>query len=146
MPRINLTISEDLLQALQEAAKKNLLPINLVAVETLEKVHIKQAIDYSNIIQQLIAEIDELPRDKTEFCLNDLKTYAEIEQFQEIDGEIKPTALRPRIGRAFNEVERTVGIKGVKRAYTIDKHGNRTLKFEHRAAVYTVDWSVRNSQ
>lgn len=146
MPRINLTISDELFDALQKTATIKHIPINLVAVETLEKLFIEQSIDYSDFINKLINEIDNLPREKDEFTLSDLDTYNSIGMSLNIDGKIKPSTLRARIGKAFNEVERKVGIKGISRAYTTDKKGNPVLKFDHRAAVYKVDWSQRKGK
>lgn len=146
MPRINLTITDELFAALQTEANKKNIPVNLVAVETLEKLFVKETIDYSEFIKKLLDEIDTLPREQTEFSLFDLDTYNAIGMSEICDGKIKPSTLKARIGKAFNELERTVGIKGISRAYTLDKNGNKTLKFNHRAAVYVIDWSVREGK
>ena len=54
MPRINLTITDELFTALQTEANKKNIPVNLVAVETLEKLFIKETIDYSEFIKKLL--------------------------------------------------------------------------------------------
>lgn len=146
MPRINLTISDDLFNALQNEARKKNVPVNLVAVETLEKLFVKETINYSAFIKSLLEEVDKLPRDKTEFCLFDLDTYNSIGMSEISDGRIKPSTLKARIGKAFNELERTVGFKGIHRAYTTDKQGNKVLKFNHRSAVYMIDWEERDEK
>lgn len=101
MPRINLTITDELFAALQTEANKKNIPVNLVAVETLEKLFIKETIDYSEFIKKLLDEIDTLPREQTEFSLFDLDTYNAIGMSEICDGKIKPSTLKARIGKAL---------------------------------------------
>lgn len=145
MPRINLSISQQLLNELQVAATAKKIPVNLVAIQALEKLFIKQTVNYSAFISKMEKDIDALPLDKDEFILSDLKSYTTLSISTVDNGEIKPSVLRPTLGKAFNELVRSNAIKGVSRTYTTGRNGKPTLKFSHGAAVYTIDRKVRNS-
>ncbi len=145
MPRINLSISNELFSAMEQTANKKNIPINLVAISALEQIFLEEQVDYTELLNKMLKDIDNLPKEKKEFILFDLPSFKSINVATCKDGIVKPTTLRARLGKAFNELVRTDSVKGVSRATTIDIHGKEALKFDHRAAVYAIDWNIRNS-
>lgn len=144
MPRINLSISQQLFNELQVAANAKKVPVNLIAVQALEQLFIKQTVNYSAFITQIEKDIDALPKEKNEFILSDLDSYTTLSISTVDNGEIKPSVLRATIGKAFNELVRNNSIKGVTRTYTTGRNGKQTLKFSHGAAVYSIDRKARS--
>lgn len=146
MPRVNLSLSDELFSQIEEVAKKDNTTVNLVILNNLEKMFLRERIDYNAMLNQLLIEIDLLPDDTTEFTLYDLPTFRDISMSKITDGSIKPSPIRARLGKAFNELERRNGIKGVSRASITKKDGTTALKFSHRAAVYVLNRNERHEE
>ena len=134
MPRINLSISDDLYNQLQKAADKQKITVNSLILETLEdKFNTAVRYDYTAALKLMVAESKKMEK---EFTLSDLPTFADVEQVL-IENNIKesPASVRARLGKMYNEAVKKGSINGVERAVT-NKNGVEELKFWCRAAVY----------
>ncbi len=135
MSRINLSISDELYEQLQKAAKKENITVNYVICETLvEKFEKRTVYDYTFAIANMIKEAKAMEKD---FTLSDLPTFADVPQVLS-DYKIKesPAAVRARLGKMFNDAVRKGNAKGIERA-VVEKDGVEEPKFLARAAVYT---------
>ncbi len=96
MPRINLSISEDLYKQLQKAADKQKITVNSLILETLEdKFNTAVRYDYTAALKLMVAESKKMEK---EFTLSDLPTFADVEQVL-IENNIKesPASVRARL-------------------------------------------------
>ena len=134
MPRINLSISEDLYKQLQMAADKQKITVNSLILDTLEdKFNTAVRYDYTEALKLMISESRTM---KKEFTLSDLQVFADVEQVL-IENHIpeSPASVRARLGKMYNEAVKKGSVKGIERA-VINKNGVEELKFWCRAAVY----------
>ena len=134
MPRINLSISQELYDQLEKAAKKSNITVNYVINEALEEKYGKNtSYDYTQAISNMISEARKMDKD---FTLADLPTFSYVADVIS-DYKIKesPAAVRARLGKMFNESVRKGTAKGIKRA-TVERDGKEEPKFINRAAVY----------
>lgn len=133
MPRVNLSITQELYDNLEKAAENNNTTINMLVLNVLESMYAEKiTYDYSIALQSLIEESNEM---ETEFTLADLPTFANIEVTTMDNGYMKPATVRARLGKMYNEAVRNGKIQNVERA-VIEKNGKEELKFISRAAVY----------
>ena len=133
MPRLNLSITQEMYDNLEKAAENNNTTINMLVLNVLESMYAeKVTYDYSIALQSLI---EESMRMETEFTLADLPTFANIEVTTMDNGYLKPATVRARLGKMYNEAVRNGKIQNVERA-VIEKNGKEELKFISRAAVY----------
>jgi hypothetical protein len=134
MPRVNLSISDDLYNKLQKAADKKKITVNSLILDTLEdEYNTSVRYDYTTALQLMISESKKM---KNEFTLSDLPTFKDVDQVL-VENRINesPASVRARLGKMYNEAVRKGSVKGVERAVT-NKNGVEELKFWCRAAVY----------
>lgn len=135
MPRVNLSISQELYDQLQKDAENRNITVNHLILRVLEeKFNNQSCIDYVALLDKMISESKEMTGD---FVLADLPTYSGIEGLLiEIDAKISAASVKARLGKMYNEAVRKKVIPEVNRAI-IEKNGVEELKFLSRAAVYT---------
>lgn len=135
MPRVNLSISQELYDQLQKEAEKGNITVNHLILSILEDKYCNQSsIDYVALLDKMISESKDM---KGDFVLADLPTYASIDgMLIERDAKISAASVKARLGKMYNEAVRKEVIPGVDRALT-EKDGVQELKFLSRAAVYT---------
>lgn len=135
MPRVNLSISQELYDALLEEAESGNITVNHLILSVLEeKYNNRSGIDYVALLDKIISESKEMTGD---FVLADLPTYSNIEGLLiETGAHISIASVKARLGKMYNEAVRKDAIPGVERA-VIEKNGVEQLKFLSRAAVYT---------
>lgn len=135
MPRVNLSISQELYDQLQKEAEKGNITVNHLILSVLEEKYGEaNKIDYVVLLDKMIAESKQMTGD---FVLADLPTYAGIDNILvEIEANVSAPSVKARLGKMYNEAVRKQAIPDVDRA-VIEKNGTQELKFLSRAAVYT---------
>lgn len=131
MPRINLSIDEDLFKQLEEDAKNHNSSINVFVISILERLYKQNPFDYEAALTQLIVETKSKEIGE-EFTLVELPSFSDICVAKAEDAKVKPSIVRARLGKMFNSAVANEMIVGIKRART--EQGE--LKFTARAAVY----------
>ena len=134
MPRINLSVSQELYDRLKQEADSRYLSVNSLVVTELEKTFMTEhTFDYSIAMEALKNESEQMDG---EFTLSDLPTFKNVDKII-IKKHIKesPASIRARLGKIYNEAVRNGQIAGVDRAI-IEKNGSQEYKFISRAAVY----------
>lgn len=135
MPRVNLSISQELYNQLQKEAEKSSITVNHLILSVLEEKYSNQSsVDYVVLLDKMITESKQMTGD---FVLADLPTYSGIEEMLiETKTNISAASVKARLGKMYNEAVRKEVIPGVNRAI-IERNGAEELKFLSRAAVYT---------
>lgn len=135
MPRINLSISDELYEQLQKAAGRENVTVNYIICETLEEKFGKGTVyDYKLALASMIEEAKTM---ETDFTLSDLPTFAGVNDvLDEYEINESPAQVRARLGKMFNESVRSGAVEGIERA-VVERNGAMELKFHSRAAVYT---------
>lgn len=144
MPRINLSINDDLYKQLQKSADKQKVTVNSLILEALEeKYSTRVRYDYTTALKLMISESRKM---NPEFTLSDLPTFKDVDQVL-IENHIKesPASVRARLGKMYNEAVKKGVVKGVERAVVM-KNGVEQLKFLCRAAVYSNKLSKASSK
>jgi len=134
MPRVNLSLTQELYDRIENAANKEKITVNYYICEMLEEIFgRKDTYDYTVAVGNMIKEAKKMDE---EFTLSDLPTFAGVNEIL-VEREIKesPAQVRARLGKMFNEAVRKGTAKGIDRATKI-KNGEEQLKFYSRAAVY----------
>lgn len=134
MPRVNLSLSQELFDRIEKEAKKENVTVNYYVCEMLEEQFGKRTTyDYSVAVGEMIKEAKKMDK---EFTLSDLPTFSDVNAVLK-DYKIKesPAQVRARLGKMFNEAVRNGIAKGINRA-TVTKNGQKQFKFYCRAAVY----------
>ncbi len=134
MPRINLSINEDLYKQLQKVADKQKVTVNSLILEAIEeKYSTRVRYDYTTALKLMISESRKMDG---EFTLSDLQTFKDVDQVL-IENHINesPASVRARLGKMYNEAVKKGVVKGIERAVVM-KNGVEQLKFLCRAAVY----------
>ncbi|MBR2913828.1 MAG: hypothetical protein IKK51_02860 [Oscillospiraceae bacterium] len=137
MPRINLSIDDDLFTAMQNAANQSGCTVNVLVVSILETLYKQTPFNYSSALATLEEEAKSQPYNQ-DFTLVDLPSFKEISVAKAENANLKPSVVRARLGRMFNTRIKEGKVGNVKRS--VDGQGN--LKFISRTAVYA---NVRNS-
>ena len=134
MPRVNLSITQDLYDRIEKEAKKENITVNYYIYEMLEEKFSKRTTyDYTVAVGEMIKEAKKMDK---EFTLSDLPTFSNVNDVLiEYDIKESPAQVRARLGKMFNEAVKKGTAKGVERA-TVTKDGEEQLKFYCRAAVY----------
>lgn len=134
MPRVNLSLSQDMYDQIEKEAKKQNITVNYYVCEMLEERFGKRTTyDYTVAVSEMIKEAKKMDK---EFTLADLPTFADVnEVLAEYKIKESPAQVRARLGKMFNEAVKQGNAKGIERATTI-KNGEEQLKFYCRAAVY----------
>ena len=134
MPRVNLSLTQDMYDRIEKEAKKQNITVNYFICEMLEERFGKRTTyDYTVAVGEMIKEAKKMDK---EFTLAELPTFADVNEVL-VEYKIKesPAQIRARLGKMFNEAVKKGTAKGVERATTI-KDGEEQLKFYCRAAVY----------
>ena len=134
MPRVNLSLPQELYDRIEKSANKENITVNYYICEKLEEMFGRNdTYDYTVAVGNMIKEAKKMDK---EFTLSDLPTFAGVAEFLK-EHEIKdsPAQVKARLGKIFNEAVRKGTANGVVRATTI-KNGEEQLKFYSRAAVY----------
>ncbi|WP_026522486.1 hypothetical protein [Butyrivibrio sp. VCB2001] len=134
MPRVNLSLPQDLYDRIEGAAKKENITVNYYIYGMLEEKFSKRTTyDYTVAVGEMIKEAKKMDK---EFTLSDLPTFSDVSEIL-VENDIKesPAQVRARLGKMFNEAVKKGTAKGIERA-TITKDGEEQLKFYCRAAVY----------
>lgn len=136
MPRINLSIDDDLFNLLQEVADKRNCTVNVHIISILEGLYKQNPFDYQAALNKLIEETKEIPIGE-EFTLVQLPSFANICVAKAEDAKVKPSIVRARLGKMFNAAvsSNKIDIDGVK-VKRQTKYETDELKFIARAAVY----------
>ncbi len=134
MPRVNLSITQELYDQIEKAARKENITVNYYICDMLEEQFGKGTVyDYTLAITNMIAEAREMDRD---FVLADLPTFADVnEVLRQYKIKESPAQVRSRLGKMFNEAVRSGNAKGIERA-VVEKNGTEEFRFSSRAAVY----------
>ncbi|SFU87605.1 hypothetical protein [Butyrivibrio sp. M55] len=134
MPRVNLSISEDLYKQLQKDADKRNITVNNLILDMIEdKYNPSIRYDYTLALNNMISESK---KTQGEYTLSDLPTFKNVEQIL-IENHVSesPASVRARLGKMYNEAVKKGSIKGIERA-VVNRNGVEELKFLCRAAVY----------
>ena len=135
MPRVNLSIGQELYETIAKKAKNENKTVNYLIYELLEKEYGNhKTYDYTAALDNLIAEAKDMDE---EFTLGELHTFMEVDDnLIEIHAKETSAAVRARLGKMFNEAVKQGLIPGIERCI-IEKDGMQRLKFSSRAAVYS---------
>ena len=131
MARINLSIDEELFDLLKADAEKHNCTVNVYLVTILEKMYKQNPFDYQSALKILE---EEAKKQSEEFTLSDLPSFSEISVVKAENADLKPSMVRARLGKMFNERVREKKVENVVRS--LDESNN--LKFISKAAVYKV--------
>ncbi len=134
MPRVNLSLTQDMYDCIEKEAEKQNITVNYFIYEMLEeRFGNRTTYDYTVAVGEMIKEAKMMNK---EFTLADLPTFADVnEVFVEYKIKESPAQIKARLGKMFNEAVKKGTAKGIERA-TIIKDGEEQLKFYCRAAVY----------
>ncbi|WP_343348340.1 hypothetical protein [Terrisporobacter petrolearius] len=158
MPRVYLTLEQELFERIEEDAKNNNITMNLLIQNIFERIYMSGLtyteiiekigldtvrFDYTIALNKLIEEVESRP--DGEFTLADLESFSKLCISTSENGYLQPATLRARLGKIFNSAVRKNTYNNqivpfVKRA----KKENGELKFLARAAVYVKDSSIQN--
>jgi SMC interacting uncharacterized protein involved in chromosome segregation len=138
MPRIYLSIEDDLFDLISKDAEELNTTVNVRIVNILEGMYKQNPFDYQKAIDKIINEIQQMNNGE-EFTLTQLKSFSEISIARSENAKIKPNIARAKLGKQINGLVRAGHLPGVKRQNTITKNGETRLKFINRAAVYVID-------
>ncbi len=134
MKRINLSVEDSLLAAIEIAAAKAGTTTNLLIINLLEESFCEQkTFNYGAALQVLVSEAKARPAG--EFTMADLPSFSRLCVATAENGYLQPSTLRARLGKAFNSTVSQGRVPGVFRAKVI-RDGKEELKFLARAAVY----------
>jgi len=134
MKRINLSVEDSLLTAIEAAAAKAGTTTNLLIINLLEASFCGQkTFDYGAALQTLVSEAKARPAG--EFTMADLPSFSQLCVATAENGYLQPSTLRARLGKAFNNAVSQRRVPGVTRA-TVTREGKEKLKFFARTAVY----------
>jgi hypothetical protein len=139
MPRINLSIDQELFDLLKDAADEQNCTVNVHIISILERLYKQNPFDYQAALSNLIEET-KFKSNGEEFTLVDLPSFSEISTAKAEDAKIKPSIVRARLGKLFNAAVSNGNVPFIKRA----KKENGELKFSSRAAVYIKSIDVQN--
>ncbi len=134
MPRVNLSISDELYSQLEKAAKKEHITVNYVICEALEEKFGKRTVyDYTAALSNMIKEAKKMDKD---FTLAQLPTFRDVpDVIAEYGIKESPAQVKARLGKMFNDAVRKGNAKGIERA-VVEKDNGQEYKFYSRAAVY----------
>ena len=131
MPRINLSVDDDLFVALVADANKHSCTVNVYLISLLEKLYKQSPFDYTAALATLEEEAKSRPLQQ-EFTLVDLPSFTEIAIVKAENANLKPSIVRARLGKMFNTRVKDCMVGDVQRCV----NSNGDLKFKSRAAVY----------
>lgn len=129
--RINLSIDDELFNALQKDATTNGCTVNVYLITILEKLYKQHPFDYQTALATLESEAKNQPVG-VDFTLVDLPSFQDISVAQAENANLKPSIVRARLGKMFNVRVKENRVGDVVRS----KDSNGELKFSSRTAVY----------
>lgn len=138
MPRVNLSINDELFASIEKDAKEKSTTVNLLIIDLLGGLYGNDSFNYSESLKQLVIEAEDYakdPQNDPEFTLVKLPSFADICVAKAGKARIQPSLVRARLGKMFNSKVRKDEITGISRA----KDKNGALKFIEKTAVYSVD-------
>lgn len=131
MPRVNLSLSNELFSALQADSLSHDCTVNVMILSILEQLYLQDPFDYEAAMHQLESEANQLPLN-SEFTLSCLNSFSNIPVALSQKAILKPSTIRARLGKMFNARVRAGLLPGIVRS--TDDQG--ALKFSARSAVY----------
>ena len=129
--RINLSVDNELFNALQKDATTNGCTVNVYLITILEKLYKQHPFDYQTALATLESEAKNQPVG-VDFTLVDLPSFQDISVAQAENANLKPSIVRARLGKMFNVRVKENRVGDVVRS----KDSNGELKFSSRTAVY----------
>lgn len=129
--RINLSVDDELFNALQKDATTNGCTVNVYLITILEKLYKQHPFDYQTALATLESEAKNQPVG-VDFTLVDLQSFQDISVAQAENANLKPSIVRARLGKMFNVRVKEKRVGDVVRS----KDSNGELKFSSRTAVY----------
>ena len=134
MPRLNLSINQEIFNQLQSEASKKGVTINNLVYSMLEQKYGQSGFDYIVALDNLKKEANAM---EGEFILADLPTFKGVEGLLiEANSNETPAQVRARLGKMFNDSIKSGAFKDIDRAVIVDKDGSQKAKMLARAAVY----------
>lgn len=156
MPRVYLTLEQELFQRIEVDANNNNITMNLLMQNILERIYMNGlgytaivekigldtvGFDYTAALNELIEEV--MRRQDGEFTLADLESFSKLCIATSENGYLQPATMRARLGKLFNSaVRKNSGENQIVPYVERAKKENSELKFLARAAVYVKDSSV----
>ena len=156
MPRVYLTLEQELFQRIEVDANNNNITMNLLMQNILERIYMNGlgytdivekigldtvGFDYTAALNELIEEV--MRRQDGEFTLADLESFSKLCITTSENGYLQPATMRARLGKLFNSaVRKNSGENQIVPYVERAKKENGELKFLARAAVYVKDSSV----
>ena len=156
MPRVYLTLEQELFQRIEVDANNNNITMNLLMQNILERIYMNGlgytdivekigldtvGFDYTAALNELIEEV--MRRQDGEFTLADLESFSKLCIATSENGYLQPATMRARLGKLFNSaVRKNSGENQIVPYVERAKKENGELKFLARAAVYVKDSSV----
>ncbi len=131
MPRINLSLDDNLYSSLQADAKKKGISTGTLILMLLEQLYSPKSFNYQQALRILEQEAQEYKPD-TPFVLHQLPSFRTICVAQAEEAALKPSIIRARLGKMLNRRIAEGKLCGVSRK----KDGNGNLEFLNNAAVY----------
>lgn len=131
MPRINLSIDNDLFEKLACDAESHNCTVNVFLITILEKLYKQEPFDYQTALAILEKEAQTKPLN-IEFVLSELPSFQEICVSKAERAHLQPSVVRTRLGKMFNRRVYAGLVGDVERAY----NEKGALKFIAKAAVY----------
>jgi hypothetical protein len=153
MPRVYLTLEQELFDRLEEDANENRITMNLLMQNIFERIYMGGlnysdiiekigldtiGFDYTKALSELIKETNE--REDGEFTLVMLESFSKLCISTVEKGYLQPATLRARLGKLYNSAVRNDVNKDYKDkvlpCIERAKDDNGDLKLISRAAVY----------
>ena len=137
MPRVYLTLEQELFERIEEDANKNNITMNLLMQNIFERIYMG-GLNYSDIVEKIgldtvgfnytvaLTELiyDTKERADGEFTIGDLDSFSRLCIATSENGYLQPTTLRARLGKLYNSAVRNDIVPCVERA----KKDNGELK------------------
>lgn len=134
MPRLNLSINQEIFDQLQAEANEKGLTVNNMVYSILEQKYSQSGFDYIVALDCLKKEAESM---KGEFTLADLPTFKGVEELLlETNSKETPAQVRARLGKMFNDSIKSGAFKDIDRAVIVEEDGSQKAKMLARAAVY----------
>ncbi|SDB44736.1 hypothetical protein SAMN02910298_02219 [Pseudobutyrivibrio sp. YE44] len=134
MPRVNLSISQEIYDKLQADAESRGLTVNHMVYSLLEEKYGERGFDYVMALDCLKQEAESMQGD---FILSDLPTFKGLDEvLVEMQAKESPAQVKARLGKMFNEAVKQGAIKDINRSVVIEQDGTQKARTLSRAAVY----------
>ncbi|MBQ0140186.1 MAG: hypothetical protein KBT36_12940 [Kurthia sp.] len=133
MPRVQINLDDNLHDILAQRATTHNLNINYEIVAILENLFIEKPFDYISALKTIIDETAAIEVGQT-FALHDLPFFNTIEHWKPNNEQmaLKPSGIRAKLGRMFNDAVENKCVPHVIRA--LNDKGE--LKFKGSTSLY----------